>query len=263
MPDICSCPHGQAAPKLEEILRIARVLATVLTVVFLPASALACGSETLGTARILTVAPAPGAHFGTKSYDKTLPLAPREVVLTFDDGPLPGTTAAVLDVLKRECVRATFFLIGRNARSSPELVRRIAREGHTLANHSLTHPWTMRSIPFESAWRNITDGRAAIEAAAGQKIAPFFRFPGFADTSALLGALDKDKIATFGADLWASDWNVMRADTQLALVLGRLRKADGGIVLFHDTKRQTAEMLPGFLRALRTEGFRVVHLVGP
>lgn len=238
-------------------------LAALLAGLLCSAEALSCGEGTLGTARVMTVSPAPGAHFGLKSYDKTLPLAGKEVVLTFDDGPLPETTAAILDILKRECVRATFFLIGRNARSAPHLVRRIARDGHTLANHSMTHPWTMRSIPFDRAWSNIAEGRAAIEDAAGQKIAPFFRFPGFADTPALLDALDTNRTVTFGTDLWASDWNMMRTDTQLALVLGRLRRAGGGIVLFHDTKRQTVEMLPGFLHALRSEGFRVVHIVAP
>lgn len=202
-----------------------------------------------------------GGRFGTRSYDKTLPLGPKEVVLTFDDGPLPGPTDSVLETLRKECVRATFFLIGRNAAANPGHVRKIAADGHTLANHSMTHPWTMRTLPHETAWRNILDGHAAIEAAAGQKIAPFFRFPGFADTPALLDTLAQNRIAVFGTDLWASDWNVMRAETQLNLVLGRLRRANGGIILFHDTKRQTAEMLPGFLAALRTEGFRVVHIV--
>ncbi|OYU50346.1 MAG: polysaccharide deacetylase [Rhizobiales bacterium PAR1] len=225
-----------------------------------PALAQACGPGTLGTSRVMAVSPGSNAHFGTKSYDRSLPLQPREVVLTFDDGPLPGPTDSVLDSLRRECVKATFFLIGSNAAANPGYVRRIAAEGHTLANHSMTHPWTMRTIPHDVAWKNILDGEAAIEAAAGRKIAPFFRFPGFADTPGLLDALDKRGIATFGTDLWASDWNVMRADTQLALVMGRLRKNNGGIVLFHDTKKQTAEMLPGFLAALKQEGFRVVHI---
>ncbi|KAF0231001.1 MAG: polysaccharide [Beijerinckiaceae bacterium] len=241
-------------------LRHSGLLALFTALLAVP-PAFACGPEALGTHRVMAVGMERTARFGTKSYERTLPLGPKEVVLTFDDGPLPGPTDAVLDVLRKECVRATFFLIGRNAAANPGHVRRIAADGHTLANHSMTHPWTMRQMAHDAAWKNILDGQTAIEAAAGRSIAPFFRFPGFADTPALLEALGNRRIAVFGTDLWASDWNVMRAETQLALVLGRLRKANGGIILFHDTKRQTAEMLPGFLAALRKEGFRVVHIV--
>lgn len=67
----------------------------------------------------------------------------------------------------------------------------------------------------------------------------------------------------FGADLWASDWNPMSPDQELNVVLDRLEAARGGIVLFHDTKRQTAAMLPAFLRSLKAHGYRIVHVVPP
>ena len=221
----------------------------------------ACSADAIGTSRVLAVSAQDFPRVGLKSYPETLSLRDKEVVLTFDDGPLPGTTDRVLESLKAECVQATFFLIGRNAAAHPHLVKAIARDGHTLANHSMTHPWTMRQMPYDSAWKNITDGRAAIEAAAGHKIAPFFRFPGFADTPALLDALAREKIAVFGTDLWASDWNVMSADTQLRLVMTRLRAQKRGIILFHDTKQQTAVMVPLLLRALKQEGYTIVHIV--
>lgn len=244
-------------------LRFWRVLWVVLVVfVLAPSAYAACGPEALGTARVLRLNPEAGARYGLKSYPETLPLMKGEVVLTFDDGPLPGPTDKILASLADECVRATFFLIGRNAKAAPGLVKRIAAAGHTLANHSMTHPWTMRDMPQEAAWQNIIEGRAAIEEAAGAKIAPFFRFPGFADTPALLDALSRDTIAVFGADLWASDWNVMTPEAQLQLVLGRLDRAGRGIILFHDTKAQTAAMLPAFLRALKQRGYKVVHVVG-
>ena len=72
---------------------------------------------------------------GRKHFPQTLPLAPKEVVLTFDDGPEPGTTGRVLDALKRECVRASFFLLGRSAAAHPALARRELAEGHTVAHH--------------------------------------------------------------------------------------------------------------------------------
>ncbi len=221
--------------------------------------------DALGTARVLEV-PA-GVQVGTKSFPGTLPLKPREVVLTFDDGPWPHTTAAVLDALKAECVRATFFLIGENAKARPELVRREIAEGHTLAHHSMTHPdITLARLPFAAAQAEITRGMAADDIAAygaadSVPRVPFFRFPGFAATPELLAYLQQRGIAVFGADLWASDWNKMTPDQELALILQRLDAAGGGIILFHDTKAQTAAMIPAFLRALAQRGYQVVHIV--
>src|SRR6186997_577388 len=83
----------------------------------------------LGTSRILAVDPAATPRVGLKSFPQTLPLGDHEVVLTFDDGPWPATDRRILAVLAQECVRATFFLIGKPASEHPELVRRIAAEG--------------------------------------------------------------------------------------------------------------------------------------
>jgi peptidoglycan/xylan/chitin deacetylase (PgdA/CDA1 family) len=230
------------------------------------AAALLAGSPlpaqaALGTARVISVDTVGGPRFGIKSYPGTLPLADGELVLTFDDGPLPATTGPVLDALARDNVRATFFLIGRNARANPTFVRRIAAAGHTLANHTMNHPWTLRQRSFEAGMKDILDGQDAIEQAAGQKIAPFFRFPGFADTPELLAELSRRNIAVWGADLWASDWNEMTPEAQLQLITTRVVKARKGIVLLHDTRRQTAAMLPAFLSALNQRGFRVAHAV--
>lgn len=228
--------------------------------------ALACGPEALGTARVLEIDPK-GLRVGKKSFPDTLPLAPKEVVLTFDDGPWPATTAAVLDALKAECVRATFFLIGENARARPQLVRRQLAEGHTVAHHTLTHPSaTLARIPFDAALKEIERGMAADDlaaygAAGSAPRVPFFRFPGFASTPELLTYLDGRGIAVFGADLWASDWNVMTPEAELDLVMKRLDAAGGGIVLFHDTKTYTAAMIPAFLKALKQNGYSVVHIV--
>jgi peptidoglycan/xylan/chitin deacetylase (PgdA/CDA1 family) len=238
------------------------VLCLVLSTI--TASAAPCPADALGTARVLSVDRSILA-VGRKHFPVTLPLAPREVVLTFDDGPWPGTTPRVLDALARECVRATFFLVGRNAAAHPQLVRREAAEGHTVAHHSFAHPLLDRMRP-EAAMAEIDRGIAAVETAlhghaAATPSTPFFRFPGFASSGALLERLAARGITVFGADLWASDWNPMTPDEQLRLVLDRLEAAGGGIILFHDTKAQTAAMLPVFLRALKTRGYRVVHVV--
>lgn len=233
------------------------VLAMAGATVLAPRSAQA----RLGTARVLGVPHQGRQQFGLKSYASTLPLAEGEVVLTFDDGPLPGLTDKVLTLLDAENVRATFFLIGRNAAASPHLVRRMIAGGHTVANHTMNHPWTLRNISHERALADIAAGERAITQAAGQKIAPFFRFPGFADTPQLLDHLASTNRAVFGADLWASDWNAMMPGAQLQLVMSRLRRQKRGIILFHDTRAQTVAMLPDFLTQLKREGFRVVHTV--
>jgi peptidoglycan-N-acetylglucosamine deacetylase len=221
--------------------------------------------DALGTARILAVDAATTPRVGRKHFSETLPLAPKEVVLTFDDGPLSGTTARVLDALKRECVRASFFLLGRNAAAHPELARRELAEGHTVAHHTFSHPLLDR-MPVAAAEAEIERGFAAVDSALYGRSdhaprTPFFRFPGFASSPALLDQLQQRGIVVFGADLWASDWNPMSPNQELALVLGRVEANRGGIVLFHDTKLATAAMLPAFLRALKSRGYRVVHVI--
>jgi peptidoglycan/xylan/chitin deacetylase (PgdA/CDA1 family) len=220
---------------------------------------------------VIAVDAATTPRVGRKHFPATLPLADKEVVLTFDDGPWPGTTAAVLDALERECVRASFFLLGENAAARPELARRELAEGHTVAHHSFRHPLLDHMSPAD-AEAEIDRGFAAVDAAlygrtgnqgAKPPRTPFFRFPGFASTPALLDRLAARGIVVFGADLWASDWNPMSPGQELSLVLGRLEAAHGGIVLFHDTKQQTAAMLPAFLRSLKAGGYRIVHVVGP
>src|SRR5215475_4028023 len=96
--------------------------------------------EALGTARVLAVDVAATPRVGRKHFPQTLPLAPREVVLTFDEGPNAPTTTRVLDALQIECVRASFFLLGRSALAQPQIVRRQLAEGHTVAHHTFSHP---------------------------------------------------------------------------------------------------------------------------
>jgi len=147
-------------------------------------------ADALGTARILPVNAAATPRVGRKHFPQTLALAPKEVVLTFDDGPASGTTGHVLDALKRECVRASFFLLGRNALSYPELARRAVSEGHTVAHHTFSHPLLDR-MPVVAAAAEIDRGFAAVDAVLyghsdRMPRTPFFRFPGFASSAALL-----------------------------------------------------------------------------
>jgi peptidoglycan-N-acetylglucosamine deacetylase len=223
--------------------------------------------DALSTSRVIAVDAATTPRVGRKHFPSTLPLADKEVVLTFDDGPWPGTTSAVLNALSRECVRATFFLVGRNAAAHPDLARRELAEGHTVAHHSFRHPLLDR-MNADAAEAEIDRGFAAVDMAlyghaAKRPQTPFFRFPGFASTQNLRNRLEARNIVVFGADLWAGDWRAMSPGQELRQVLGRLEAARGGIVLFHDTKRQTAVMLPAFLRFLKMGGYRIVHVIAP
>jgi peptidoglycan/xylan/chitin deacetylase (PgdA/CDA1 family) len=243
------------------VLMLAAVLAP------LAASAEPCpgNPDALGTARVVEVSSRTMPRVGRKQFPDTLPLGPKELVLTFDDGPWPGTTPKVLDALKHECVRATFFLLGRNVQPHPELARRELAEGHSVGHHTYSHP-LLSHLPLAKAEAEIDRGIAADELALyGQRrstpTTPFFRFPGFASSPALLDRLSGRGIVVFGADVWASDWVAMTPEQELALILARIEHIGSGIVLFHDTKVQTAQMLPAFLRALKQRGYRIVHVV--
>ena len=172
----------------------------------------------------------------------------------------PGTTPAVLAALKAECVRAPFFMLGTTAQAHPALVRREAAEGPTIGHHSFSHPLLGRMNP-DKAMAEIDKGMRADEAALGRPGAPFFRFPGFASAPALLDRLQARGVVVFGADVWASDWEEQTPDAERERLLRRLDKVGRGIVLLHDTRGQTARMLPGLLKALKARGFRIVHVV--
>ncbi|GGI28654.1 polysaccharide deacetylase [Bradyrhizobium guangdongense] len=221
--------------------------------------------DALGTSRVLSVDARTTPRVGLKSFPQTLPLADHEVVLTFDDGPYPPTTSKVLAALAQECVRATFFMIGQHAAEHPDMVKRIAREGHTIGHHTFSHPFMAR-IPAGKASSEIDRGIAADEMAlhgvsTTTPSTPFFRFPYFEATPAELDLLQSRGIVVFGADLWASDWNEMTPEQELKLITERVAAASKGIILFHDPKARTAAMMPAFLRYLKENGFHVVHVV--
>src|SRR6202789_2852536 len=172
------------------------VAALILLLGMSAATAAECGPDKLGTSRVVSVGTEGGLRVGLKTYHETIPLADHEVILTFDDGPDAIFTPKVLDALAEECVRATFFLIGRKVEALPELVRRELADGHTLAHHTFTHPQpTLLYMADAQARADILKGMLAVERAAyGARFpdgdptdlsqfkphTPFFRFPRFA-----------------------------------------------------------------------------------
>lgn len=241
----------------------------VATMVLMPLTTTAApcpgNPQALGTERIIEVDARTTPRVGRKQFPTTLPLQSKELVLTFDDGPWPGTTPKVLDALKSECVHATFFLLGRNAVAHPEIARRAFAEGHSIGHHSYSHP-LLSHMSVVKAEAEVDRGISADEVALygerhTQPATPFFRFPGFASSTPLLDRLNQRGLVIFGADVWASDWVPMTPDQELHLILSRIEQVQRGIVLFHDTKAQTAKMLPDFLRELKRRGYKIVHVV--
>ncbi|MCE3257862.1 MAG: polysaccharide deacetylase [Nitrobacter vulgaris] len=191
---------------------------------------------TLGTSRILGVDAAKYPRVGLKSFPQTLPLDDKEVVLTFDDGPA-ATTPRILAALARQCVRATFFQVGRSSQALPGVVKNAATGGHTLGHHSWSHPH-LNAMTFAAARDNIDRGISADEAALNGKATSvpdtrFFRFPYFESTPELLEMLQARGIVVFGADFWASDWRPMTPEEELKLITS----ADGRAERHHPVSR--------------------------
>ena len=135
----------------------------------------------LGVSRVIAVDPKEHTRIGTMQYQETLPLADHEVVITFDDGPIPKYTNRILETLATECVKATFLMVGEMAKAHPDDVRRVFSEGHTIGTHSYSHPFTFRRMNEQQAGKEIDAGIEAVQNALGdpEELAPFFRVPGF------------------------------------------------------------------------------------
>jgi peptidoglycan/xylan/chitin deacetylase (PgdA/CDA1 family) len=217
----------------------------------------------IGTSRTIVVDPREHARIGTMDYAETLPLADREVVLTFDDGPLPPYTNRILDILAAECVKATYFIVGSMAKAYPDALRRVYEAGHTIGTHSMTHPIHFRAQTFERAKAQIDDGIAAAAAVLGDpdKVAPFFRFPGFGYTVAAEQYAASRGLMVWGADVPADDWIFLGAKEVARRAVQRLEAKGKGILLLHDIHARTVEGLPIILSELKARGFRIVHVV--
>ena len=217
----------------------------------------------LGTSRTLVVDPREHARIGTMQYAETLPLRDHEVVLTFDDGPLPPHSTQVLDILASQCVKATFFIIGRMARGFPEGVRRVRDAGHSIGTHTQNHPLSMDRMPIERARQEIDDGIAATAAALGDRggLAPFFRIPGLLRAAGVEDYLASKGIQTWSADFPADDWHHISSARVYDIAMRRLEAKGKGILLLHDIQARTVAALPKILHELKARGYRIVHVV--
>ncbi|HVY59128.1 MAG TPA: polysaccharide deacetylase family protein [Xanthobacteraceae bacterium] len=219
--------------------------------------------DAIGTSRVIAVDPTEHTRIGTMQYPETLPLADHEVVLTFDDGPLPPSTNRILDILASQCVKATYFIIGRMARAFPDTLRHVAAAGHTIGTHTENHPLFLNRLPLERAEQEVDEGIASVVAALGdpKEVAPFVRIPGLSRTQALEQYLGQKGIMVWSADFPADDWKHISAAEITKRALSRLEAKGKGVLLLHDIHPATAQALPVLLRELKKRGYHIVHVV--
>jgi len=237
---------------------------TLLALLIGTAGAEECAPGALGVSRTIVVDPSEHVRVGSMQYGESLPLNDHEVVLTFDDGPLPAYTSRILETLASECVKATFFMVGRMARAYPAMVRRVHDEGHTVANHSQNHPFTFHKMSVDQASREIEEGFASLREALGDPaaVAPFFRIPGLLRQNSVEQYLAAHGDMTWSVDFLADDWIRRVNNREVAKrAISRIEARGEGILLLHDIQPRTALALPDILKELKARGYRIVHVV--
>src|SRR5829696_8903064 len=192
------------------------------------------------------------------------------VALTFDDGPDPTWTPRILDILKQENVQASFFIIGQNGQSNPDLLRRIVDEGHDIGNHTFTHP-NLGEIPGRVTEMELNATQRLIEAVTGRSTV-LFRPPYFGDAEPTtpdevepVVRAERLGYLTVGLRVDPDDWMLPGGDQIVKQTIEGVTSTDpdkrGQVVLLHDgggPRAQTVEALPQMIHELRARGYRFV-----
>ena len=225
----------------------------------------------LGISRVVEIDTTGGPGFGfehLKSHDF---LRPGEVVLTFDDGPWPHNTPAVLAALAAHCTKAIFFPIGLHATYEPGILKQVAEAGHAIGSHTWCHQDLSKTkgrcqingktetVQYDPK-DEIEKGISAVHWAVGGPTAPFFRFPALRQPPELIEYLGKRNIAIFSADLDSFDFKMRRPEQVRQSVLAKLKKNGKGIVLMHDFQHATAQAMPDLLNDLKANGYQIVFM---
>jgi peptidoglycan/xylan/chitin deacetylase (PgdA/CDA1 family) len=219
----------------------------------------------MGLSRIVEIDTTGGPGFGFEHFKQYDFLRDKEIVLTFDDGPWPENTMAVVKALTDECLKATFFEIGKHAVWHPEITKQVLQAGMTVGTHTWSHKDLARN-PYakdiEQAEQEIEMGNSAVYmAAAGAPIAPFFRFPDLQHPPQMLAYLGQRNIAIFSTDIDSFDFKLRKPEQVIKSVMTKLEKRGKGIILMHDFQHATAEAIPELLHQLKASGYKVVHMV--
>ncbi len=226
------------------------------------AKAACANPDALGVARVVEVDTTGGPGFGFEHFKQLDFLEPKEVVLTFDDGPWPGNTPAVLKALADECTKAVFFPIGKHATYHPEILRQVLAAGHTVGAHTWSHAnLNGKKMTDEMAKEEVEKGFSAVKWALGANPSPFFRFPQLEHNPQTVAYLGTRNVAMFSCDLDSFDFRKdATPDKVINTVMTKVDKLGKGIILMHDFQKSTAEALPTLLRRLKAGGYKVVQM---
>src|SRR3982075_65165 len=226
-----------------------------------PAKAACANPDALGVSRVVEIDTTGGPGFGFEHFKQLDFLADKEVVLTFDDGPWPSNTPAVLKALADECTKAVFLPIGKHATYHPEILKQVAAAGHTVGAHTWSHAnLNTKKMTEQLARDEIEKGYSAVKLALGAAPSPFFRFPELQHGPAAMAYLGSRNIAMFSCDLDSFDFRAKNSDQIVNTVMTKLDKQGKGIILMHDFQRHTAEALPTLLGRLKAGGYKVVQM---
>jgi peptidoglycan/xylan/chitin deacetylase (PgdA/CDA1 family) len=227
--------------------------------------AIACANpNAMGVSRVVEIDTGGGPGFGSQHFKTYDFLRDHEVALTFDDGPWPNNTQAVLKALADQCLRATFFPIGKHATYHPEILKQVVAAGHTIGNHTWSHQdlqAVLKKSGQDAAIEEIEKGASAVRMMAGAPTAPFFRFPDLRHPPEMLTYLGGRNIASFSTDIDSFDFKIKKPDELTKSLIGKLNKLGKGIILMHDFQKVTSIALPQILGELQKNGFKVVHMV--
>ena len=249
---------------MRSVIAASCLLASLMACLAGPALAADCANpDAIGVSRTIVVDPTEHPRLGVLNYRESLPLNDHEVVLTFDDGPLQPYTGRILDILAEQCIKATFFMVGRMATAYPNMVKRVYAEGHTMANHSQNHPLHLQQDAHRAGLQEIEDGLASIRAALGDPngVSNFFRIPGLLRQEAVEHYLAEHSYQTWSVDFLADDWKHISASEVVRRALSRIEARGKGILLLHDIQPATEHGLPILLKELKARGYKIVHVV--
>ncbi|MDQ2096219.1 MAG: polysaccharide deacetylase family protein [Tychonema bourrellyi B0820] len=197
----------------------------------------------------------PSQFEGTTLREAKLDSRQKAIALTFDDGPWPTTTTQVLDILKKNNIKATFFWVGRYLQVYPEIGKQVAAAGHAIGNHTWNHQYIKYNE--DDAAREIDRTTSLIEEVTGIKTS-MFRPPGGILNNGLVAYAQKKNYTVV---MWSADSLDWRTATQ-SLMENVMRQADsGGIVLMHDgggNRSKTVEALPDIIAKFRKKGYTFV-----
>jgi peptidoglycan/xylan/chitin deacetylase (PgdA/CDA1 family) len=215
--------------------------------------------EALGVSRVVEIDTTGGPGFGFEQFKAYDFLREHEVVLTFDDGPWPGNTPAVLKALADQCTKALFFPIGKHAMWHPAILKQVAAAGHTIGSHTWSHA-DLSKLTIDQAKEEFERGVSAIRAALGEPGAPFFRFPALRDPPEMVNYLGTRNIGIFSTDMDSLDFKIRKPEQVVTSVMTKLKKLGKGIVLLHDFQHSTSLALPELLAQLKGDGYKIVQV---